>query len=161
MSAVVEMEANAEFGDPADLDGGVSHDKCVGVDGFGDDCAGTDEGKFSDVVAADDGGIGADGGPAFHGSFGIFASSDDCASGVDDIGEDAGGAEEDIVLTGDTGINGDVVLHFHVVAEHDLGGDDDVLSEVTVFADDGAGHDVGEVPDFCAFTDGTVGIDDC
>lgn len=161
MAAVVKMESDAELGDPADLDSGISNHQRVGFNRFGDDCAGADEGKFSDVVAADDGSIGADGGPAFHGSFGIFASSDDSASWVDDIGEDAGGAEEDIVLAGNAGINGDVILHFHVVAEHDLGGDDDVLSEVTVFANDGTGHDVGEVPDFCAFTDGTAGIDDC
>jgi hypothetical protein len=160
VAAVVEVEADAEFGDPADLDGGVSDDECVRFNRFGDDCAGADEGKFADVVAADDGGIRTDGGPAFHGSFGIIAPSVDCAAGVDDIGEDAGGAEEDIVLAGDAGINGDVVLHFHIVAEHHLGGDDDVLSEVAVFADDGAGHDVGEVPDFCAFTDGAAGVDD-
>ena len=160
VAAVIEVEADAEFGDPADLNGRVSNYQRVGVDRFGDDCAGTDEGKFADVVATDDGGIGTDGGPAFHGSFGIFASTVYRTAGVDDIGEDAGGAEEDIVLAGDAGIDGDVVLHFHVVAEYDLGGDDDVLSEVTVFADDCAGHDVGEVPDFCAFTDGAAGIDD-
>ena len=160
MAAIVEVEADAEFGDPADLDGGIANNQRVGVDRFGDHCAGADEGKFANVVSADDGGIGADGGPAFHGSFGIFASSDDCTSWVDDIGEDAGRAEEDIVLAGDAGINGDVVLHFHIVAEHYLGRDDDVLSEVAVFADHGAGHDVGEVPDFCAFTDGAAGIED-
>jgi len=160
MAAIVEVEADAEFGDPADLDGGVSHYQGVGVDGFGDYRTGTDEGKFADVVAAYDGGIGADGGPAFHGSFGIFAPTVDCTAWVDDIGEDAGGAEEDIVLAGNASINGDVVLHFHVVAEYYLGGDDDVLSEVAVFANDGAVHDVGEVPDFCAFTDGAAGIDD-
>ena len=142
MATVVEMESDAEFRDPADLDGGVSNNQGVGFDGFGDDCAGANEGEFADVVATDDGGIGADGGPAFHGSFGIIASSVDRTAWVDDIGEDAGGTEEDIVLAGDAGINGDVVLHFHVVAEDDLGGDDDILSEVTVFADDGAGHDV-------------------
>ena len=160
VAAVIEVEADAEFGDPADLDGGVPDYQGVGIDGFGDDRAGSDEGEFADVVAADDGGIGADGGPAFHGSFGIFAPTVDRTAGVDDIGEDAGGAEEDIVLAGDAGIYGDVVLHFHVVAEYDFGRDDDVLSEVAVFADHGAGHDVGEVPDFCAFTDGAAGIDD-
>ena len=82
------------------------------------------------------------------------------AARIDDVGEDTGGSEEDVVLANDPGVKGDIVLHFHVVAQHHLGRDNNVLTNVTVFTDYRTGHDMGKVPDFRAGTDDATGIDD-
>jgi hypothetical protein len=159
LAIFVEVEAESGFGDPAYLDGRVADHQGIGFDGFGYHGAGAHKGKFADVVAADDGGVGADGSPAFHGSSGVFLLPVDVAAGVDDIGKDAGGSEEDIVFASDPGVDGDVVLNLYVVAQYHFGRDDHILADVTVLPDHCARHDVGEVPYFGAGSDGAAGVD--
>ena len=147
------VEALAVFAHPSDLAGGVANDEGVGLDFFGHNGSGPDEGVGPDVVTTDDGGVGTDGGTFANHSFQVFPFAVDGAARVDDVGKNHGRSQEHVVFAGDTFIDGDVVLHFHVVAEYDAAGNEYVLAEVTVFPDDGSCHDVTEVPDFTACTD--------
>ena len=82
------------------------------------------------------------------------------AAGVGHVGEHAAWAEEDIVLTGDAGVEADVVLNLAVAAEHHIGADDDVLANVAPVSQHCAGHDVAEMPNARARSDGTAVVDD-
>ena len=121
MAFVIEMEAEPGFRHPAKLEGRVSDHKGVGLDGFGYNRPGANECEFTDVVAADNGGVGTDGGTAFHGSAGILIAAVHVAARVDHVGKDTGWSQKDIVFTDDTRINRDVILDFYIVAKHHTG----------------------------------------
>jgi hypothetical protein len=80
--------------------------------------------------------------------------------GVGDVGEDAGGAQENVVLDGGACVDGDVVLNFDVVADEDAVGDHGVLAKGAVGADFGTAADVGEVPDAGISANDSAGVDD-
>ena len=63
MTGVIEMEADSVFGDPANLDGRIANDKGIWLYWFGYNCTSAHKCIFANVVAADNGGIGADGCP--------------------------------------------------------------------------------------------------
>jgi len=107
-----------------------------------DDGTGTNEGVATDGGTTDDGGVGTNGGTAFEKGLLVFFAAIELAAGVDDIGEDAGGTEEAIILDDDAGVDGDIVLNFDVIADEDTRGNDDILTEVAVFPNYRAGHDV-------------------
>ena len=154
------MQALAEFAHPACLAGGVANDKGVVGDGFGDDGTGTDEGKPSDIVSANDGGVGSDGGSMLYQGSGIFALAVDGRSWVDHIGEDHRRSKENIVFTDHTGVDTDVVLHFNIFAKYHLWTHNNVLADVAVFTYDAVGHDVAEVPYFCSVAYLAIFVDD-
>src|SRR5262249_20580237 len=62
-------------------------------------------------------------------------------------------AAENVVFQLDSGIDGNIVLDFHVVADTNAAGDVHVLPKITFFADLAIGHNVREVPDFGAVAD--------
>jgi len=144
------MQALAEFAHPACLAGGVADDKGVVGDGFGDDGTGTDEGKPSDIVAADDGGVGSDGGSMLYQGSCIFAFAVDSRAGIGHIGEDHRRSKENIVFADNTSVDADVVLYFNIFAKYHLWTHNNVLADVAVFTYDAVGHDVTEVPYFCS-----------
>ena len=82
--------------------------------------AGTDEGVATDRPTADDCGIGTDGGTAPDERALVQRMAVDLGAGVDDIGEDTGRTQEDIILDDDTGVDGNVVLYLDVAANDDI-----------------------------------------
>lgn len=154
------MQALSKFAHPADVAGGVADDEGIVGDGFGDDSTGTDEGKPSDIVAADDGGVGSNGGTLLYQGAGIFAFAVDGRARVGYVGEDHRWSEEDIVFADYTGIDADIVLHFHIFAKYHIRANNNVLSDVAIFTNGAVGHDVAEVPDFCSGADVAAGVDD-
>src|SRR6476661_2653589 len=63
-TAGVELQLVAKLAHPASLAGGVAHHQRIGRDRLRNHGSGADKGKGADLVAAHDGGIGADRGPA-------------------------------------------------------------------------------------------------
>ena len=67
------------------------------------------------------------------------------------------GPAEYIVLQHDPFVDRNVVLHLHVIPHSGTWHDDDILTQVAAFADDGPRQDVTEVPDLGAFANnGTI-----
>jgi hypothetical protein len=60
------------------------------------------------------------------------------------------GPQEYIIFTLDTGIDGDVVLHFDIFSQYHIWRNDNILSDVTVFANYAVWHDMTEMPDLCS-----------
>ena len=115
--------------------------------------AGAYEGVFTQCVAADDGAVGTQGGALFDDGRTDLVHLGDFRPGVVDVCEDHRGAAEDAVFEGDTFVDADVVLDFALISDRYIRPDDDILADVAVFTDFGAGEDVREVPDFGAFAD--------
>ncbi len=156
----IKMEAMPVAAHVALETAGDAEDEAVVRHICGDDGACGDEGVAAEGDAADDGGIGSDGGTAADPGFLIKRTADDLGAGIGDVGEDAGGAEEDIVLDVGAAVDGDVVLDFDVLADGDAVCDHGVLAEGAVGTDFGTAADVGEVPDAGVIADDSTGIDD-
>lgn len=126
---------------------------------FGYDCTGTYKGVSSDGDAADDGAVCAQGSAFFNPDRpGLIHFAHPCTR-VINIGEDHWGAAEYVVFQGYVFIDRYIVLDFALIAYLDFRSNDDVLADVAVFADVGAGHDVAEVPDFGSFAYLAVVVD--
>jgi hypothetical protein len=110
----------------------------------------------TDVVAADDGGVGPDGCALAHPGFGILVPPNHRTAGVVDVRENATRAEKHIVFTLDTRIEAHVVLDLAIPAEFDIWTDDHILADVATFPENSAGHDVAKVPDFRSGTNCTA-----
>jgi len=76
--------------------------------------------------------------------------------GIADINENHRGPAEDHIFKGNAFINTNIVLDLAFVAYLHIWTDEAVLADVKVLADGGAGEDVREMPDFCAFADFVV-----
>ena len=144
------------FAHPASLAGRISEDQRVGEDGLCDHRTGPDKRIGPNLIATNDGGISADGGSFFHVRFLILILANDGASGVDDIGKNHRRAQKNVVVAGNAGVDGYVILHFDIIAQYDIGRDHYVLPDVTAFSDTAIRHDVREVPYFGAFADLTA-----
>jgi hypothetical protein len=83
---------------------------------------------------------------------GVLAASVHGTPWIGYIGKNTGRAQKNIVVAEHPGVQGDIVLNFHVLPQVHPGGDHHILSDVAVFAQNGAGHDVREMPNFGART---------
>lgn len=112
----------------------------------------TDEGVTADGISADDRTVGPQGRAFLDKGGADLVHLGDFRPGIEYVGEDHGGAAEDAIFEGDTFVNAHVILDLASIADGDIGTNDDVLANIAVLADFGTGEDVGEVPDFCFFT---------
>ena len=87
---------------PTDLAGGIPEHKGVWGNRLRDHSPSPYKGIRTDVVAADDGGIGPNGRALAHTGFGVLVSSHHRTAGVGDVRKDATRAEKHIVFTLDT-----------------------------------------------------------
>ena len=125
---------------------GIAIDQSIVRDIFGDHRASTYESISANIIAADDGSIGTNGGSLFDQSGLEFVLAGYLTPGVNNIGESAGGTAEDIILQGyslkdrDTVFNLDIVPYLYPFANKDI------LPNNTVLANSHLGHDVAKVP---------------
>src|SRR6266498_4560665 len=68
-------------------------------------------------------------------------------SGIDNIGEYAGRTKKNIILTCDACIKRDIVLHLYIIAQHYTRCYKYVLTNVAIFTDSAAAHNVRKMPD--------------
>ena len=113
----------------------------------GHDRAGPDERVGPDLLAADDGCVGADGRAAPHGRRPELVLALDFRARIVDVGEDAGGAAEDAVLQDHAFIQRHVVLYLAAVPHDDVRANHDVLPDDAVPPHPAVPHEVAEVPD--------------
>ena len=79
----------------------------------GNDGAGADEAVVTELVAADDGGVGSNGGALPHSGWQELGLPFHVRAWMVDVGEDATWTQKRIVFDDDTGVDGDVVLDLH------------------------------------------------
>ena len=82
-------------------------------------------------------------------------------SGIDHVCEHHGWTKKYIVLTNHTGVYGNVILHFYIIAQHNQRGHYYILTHVTVLTNFASGHNMRKVPDFSAGTNLAILINDC
>src|SRR5690606_33482573 len=112
----------------------TDHQSIVG-NSFGHHRTRANKSVFAYVMTADDGGIRPDRGAPAHMGACILRLEVDDAPGIDDVGEYHRTAEKHVIVAYRAGVNGDVVLHFNVVAQHDLRRHDHNLTDVAVLTD--------------------------
>ena len=122
--------------------------------------AGSDEGVFTDGVAADDGAVCPKGSAFLDKDRSDLVHLGDFSTRIVDIGKDHGRTAEDAIFEGHAFVDTDIVLDLALIADSDVGTDHAVLAEVAVLADLGTGENMGKVPDFRSFADGDVIVDD-
>ena len=147
------VETLATFADPAELTGRNSYHKGVVLDILGNDGARTDEGRAAYGVTTDNGTVGTEGGTFLDECLGIDAVNREMGTGCRDIGENAGGAAEHIVLNLHTFIDGNIVLNTDAIADADIVANVDILTQGAVLAQTSTLLDMAEVPDLRAFAD--------
>lgn len=113
------------------------------------------------LVAAHNGGIGADRGTGAHGrpevvggTLGVLRTRGEV------VREDAGRSAEDPVAELHAPVDGDVVLDLHAVPDDDAVGDVHVLPEAAALADPSTGLNVTEMPHLGAVANGGAFVDD-
>jgi len=114
---------------------------------FGDHRSCANEGVSSNGVAADDGGIGTQGGAVLDQSGTDLIHFSNFGPGIIDIGKDHRRATEDTILQGHPRKNRNIILYLAFIPSGHLRADDHVLADIAILADFGTGEDGGEIPD--------------
>src|ERR1017187_5288155 len=140
---------------PGGAASGDTHHQGVFRHILGHDGAGGNKRISANGRAAHDGRVGADRGAFADDRLLVHVPAHDFAARIDDVGQNAGRPEEDVVLDDGAGVEGNVVLDLDVVADLDMARHQDVLPKVAAGADFGVRHDVAKVPDLRAFADFT------
>src|SRR3546814_5241545 len=107
-----------------------------------DHAAGPDEGILADRYAADDGTVSAERRAALHQRRTVFVLAGDSRARIVDVGKHHAGTAKHIVLKADGVVYRDVVLDFHIVANDDIVGDEDVLPKRAARTDSGPRTDM-------------------
>ena len=136
----IKLQAVAVFGHPAHLASRVAHHKCVGGYVFGDYRAGANKRVSADVVAAHNGGVGANAGSLAHVGAQVAVAAVHGAAWVHHVGKYHGRAQEDVVFAHHTRVDRHVVLNLHVVAEHYIWANDYILANVATLTEGATGH---------------------
>ena len=138
----------------ADLTGRITDDQGMRRNISYDDCAGAYESVSADRDSADDGCIGADARALLNfGGKELLVRLLDFRARIQVVGEDGIRSDEDVITQRDAIPDGDAILQGDPVSYGDIGLDKGVVTDITVFADDGSVHHMGEGPDPRAFAD--------
>ena len=105
-------------------------------------CAGADEGITAHVASAQNSSVGANGCAFSHMGFCKFIFPADCRARIDYVGEYCGRPYENIVIAGDAGEQGYIVLNLYIFSENDPGRNHHVLPDIAVLTNHTTGHDV-------------------
>ena len=147
-------QALAAMAHEADLTGGITDDQGVGRNISYDDRTGAYESVAANGDSANDGRIGADARALLNfGGKELLVRLLDFRARIQVVGEDGIRSDEDVITQRDAIPDGDAILYGDPVSYGDIGLDKGVVTDITVFADDRAVHDVGEGPDSRAFAD--------
>lgn len=145
------IETFATFTYPAKLTGRNTYHEGIVLNILGDDGTGTDEGGTAYGVTTDDCAVGTEGSPFLDERLGIDAVNREVGTGCCDIGKDAGGTAEHVVLNLYTFIDRHIVLNTDTIADAGIVADVNILSQGAVSAEAGTLLDMAEVPNLCAF----------
>lgn len=140
------IETFATFTYPAKLTGRNTYHESIVLNILGDDGTGTDEGGTSYGVTTDDCAVGTEGSAFLDERLGIDAVNREMGTGCRDIGKDAGGTAENIVLNLYAFIDGHIVLDADTIADADIVADVDILTQRAVITQTSTLLDMAEVP---------------
>jgi len=153
------VETFATFAYPAELTGRDSYHKGIVLDILSDNGAGADESRAAYGVSTDDGTVGTERCAFLDECLDINAVDREMGTRGRDVGENAGGTAENIVLNLHAFIDRDIVLNTDTIADADVVADVNILTQGAVLAKAGPLLDVAEVPDFRAIADFDIVVD--
>ena len=142
-----QVQLLAILADPANMPCRHAHHQRVFRYVPGDDGTGTNEGKFANGHAADDGAVGTQSGALFDQGFSVFALAFNEGARVVHVGKHHAGAAEHTLFQRHFVINADVVLYLAAVANDHLVADKHVLAKRHALANAGTRTHVHKVPD--------------
>jgi hypothetical protein len=155
------MEAPSLRTHPTDLTRGTTNNKRIRWYRFGNHSTGTDKGIGADFVAANDGGIGTDGGTATYIGGAIFRLTIDGAAWIDYVRKHHRRTKKNIVFANNTFVKRYVILHLYIAAQHDASTHKYTLSQVAICADTAARHQVAKMPDVNTGADLGAFVNNC
>jgi len=147
-----EIQAFTVSAHPPNLPRRVAHDERKRWHITCDDGASPDEGMRTDVHAANDGAVRAEGCSLFYERLGIVRSSIHSRPWVENICEHHGWSTKHIVRQADAIVDGHIVLHFDVASNHYVIAHEYILSEGTGLSYLGAVAYMHPMPDAAALT---------
>ncbi len=127
---------------------------------FGYHGSGANHAKSPKCNPTQNGGIGADARAMLYECGTEFVLAFYKTSWIDDIGEHHTRPKEHIVLAGYARVEGDVILHFHAVAEYHAVCHEHVLPEYAIFTDHTLCGKVAKMPDAGVVADLGAGVND-
>ncbi len=155
-SGGIKMKQMAMTTHPPSELAGDPDDKTIIRNVPGDDRPGCDKGIATQGNTTNDCGIGPDGGTAADESPLVEGVPFDLTPGIGDIGQHAGGAEEDVIFDLGACVDGNVILHFDIRSNLNIIGNHGVLSKDATAPNHSTRADVGKVPNFGVFTNDDV-----
>src|SRR5690554_2708167 len=147
------------FAHPTGMPGRITHHQGIGGHTAGDDRPCSYKGVVANFNAANNGGVGPDGGTLADFGRPVLMFAGNGAAGIEHIGKNSRGPHKTIVLTYHALVGRNVVLHFYVVAQYHAGGHHNVLTETAIASDATAGYQVAKVPDARTGANFTIFID--
>src|SRR5690242_3705836 len=117
--AVIHRQFYPTVAHPADAPSGNTGHERVRQDVPNHGCPGGDESVVTDGDTAHDGGIRAHSGPALDQCALVFGATHHMAARIGDVGEHHRRSAKDVIFQDYSGINGNIVLNFYVVADLD------------------------------------------
>lgn len=155
----IEGEAMPVFAHPTDPAGWIADYQSVWRNIFGHNSSGSDHGIFTDRMAANDRCIRTDRSSFSDMRFQIPVLTGNGTAGIDHVRKNTTGSQKDIIPASHTGIDGDIVLHLHIISQDDLRRDYDILPDIAIPTDRAPRHDMGKMPDARTLPDRASGID--
>lgn len=138
---------------PSFLAGGVAHHKGIIGNVLGDYTACGNETVSTKGYSADNGGVGTNGGSPPDKCLLVETVPVNLRSGIRDVGQNTGRAQENIIFNGRSRVDGDIVLHLDVIADDDTTVDINILAKNASLTNLRALHNVAEVPDLGSSAD--------
>lgn len=149
----------AALADPAVLAGRIAVDEGMVRYVACDHGARPYKGIAPDGRPADDCTVRPQTGPFFDQGRPGFVHAPDMGARIENVCEDHARATKNVIFQGNSLVDADIVLHLAAVAYNCIGANDDILSDIAVFSDDGTGHHMAEMPDLCSVADADPVVD--
>src|SRR5258706_9114926 len=138
----------------------VAYNKCISRNTFCNHSTSANKCKLSNIMPTNNCSIRPYRSAFPYNCLSVLIFSVYCTARICDIGKNHRWAEEYIVFADHSGVNGNVVLHFYIFAQQNFRRYNYILPDVASLANFTIRHDMGEVPDLCAFTYLAALIDD-
>lgn len=146
---------------PTDLLRGYASDEGERRDISRNDGTRSDEAIFAECRSTNDRGIGTYRRATPDKRWSEFVFAFNLCPRIPDVRKDTRRATENTVFQCDAGIDTHVVLDLAAIADNNIGADHYILSDSAIFTDDRILENMGKMPDFCAFSDSTVAVNNC
>lgn len=157
----IELKPMAIFAYPTNLARGVAYHKSIGGYLFGYHSTCTNQGVCTDVMATYYSCVCTDRSTTTNVRRHILVFAANGTSRIGYICKHTARAQEHIVVARNAGVDRHIVLHLHIIAQHNTGRNNHVLPNVTPLPYRASCHYMREMPDTSTLPDSTTGVNNC